>query len=281
MELKKHANTFGLVSPKRTFYLQAETETDAKGWVKAITDAKVTLMATSTLTSTTAPIPIPTTPSAARTIPQTLGPISASPSQSPHNHLTSSESEDASPNGPRPYSAPPIPTSLPGEVSSPTKQTGALRDASKPILSGYLMKCGSRRHHWRNRWFVLSGEKLVYCRSHMVRSGSFPFCVLCAPRVPRSKIGFINAGLMLLCFPRIINLTAKYHLRRSWMHWNSICHPTDICPISPSNPFLPRSFQLPHPKVQMTLKSNIHSKLSPRSGRCFFVRQVRRKRSNG
>lgn len=29
------------------------------------------------------------------------------------------------------------------------------------------MKCGSRRHIWHNRWFVLSGEKLLYCRSHM------------------------------------------------------------------------------------------------------------------
>lgn len=185
VELKKHANTFGLVSPKRTFYLQAETEADAKGWVKAITDAKVTLMATSTLTSTSAPIPIPTTPSAARTTHPTVGPISASPSHSPHNHLTSSESEDASPNGPRSYTTTTIPTSLPGEVSSPTKQAGALRDASKPILSGYLMKCGSRRHHWRNRWFVLSGEKLVYCRSHMVRSGMFPYMrTLCFQGTP-------------------------------------------------------------------------------------------------
>lgn len=227
VELKKHANTFGLVSPKRTFYLQAESESDAKGWVQAISDAKVTLMATSTQTSATAPIPIPTTPSAMRTSHQTARPISTSPSHSPHNPLTSSDSEDASPNGPRSYAAGSVPASLPGDVSSPTKQTGALRDASKPILSGYLMKCGSRRHHWRNRWFVLSGEKLVYCRSHMVRLELFFPFLYHSPRSPRSEIGFINASLVLLFFNRITSLTAKYHLRRSWMRLNTIYHPTD------------------------------------------------------
>jgi hypothetical protein len=36
------------------------------------------------------------------------------------------------------------------------------------VLSGYLMKCGSKRHNWRKRWFMLNGEKLVYSGSHMV-----------------------------------------------------------------------------------------------------------------
>lgn len=36
------------------------------------------------------------------------------------------------------------------------------------VVSGYLMKCGSKRHNWRKRWFVLYGEKLVYSGSHMV-----------------------------------------------------------------------------------------------------------------
>ena len=34
------------------------------------------------------------------------------------------------------------------------------------------MKCGSKRRNWRKRWFVLTGEKLVYSGSHMVRYSS-------------------------------------------------------------------------------------------------------------
>ena len=36
-------------------------------------------------------------------------------------------------------------------------------------MSGYLMKCGSKRKTWRKRWFVLSADKMIYTGSHMVR----------------------------------------------------------------------------------------------------------------
>ena len=152
--LKKHQNTFGLVSPTRTFYLQADSPSDVRDWVAAINDARHALLTTSTRNSASSPIPIPTTPGARPSR------ISSSPSQSPNLHqLTSSESDDASPN-----TKPTVlsPSSGPGvsEAASP----------SKPVLSGYLMKCGSRRHNWHKRWFVLSGEKLIYSRSHMVRA---------------------------------------------------------------------------------------------------------------
>ncbi|RPD68453.1 PH-domain-containing protein [Lentinus tigrinus ALCF2SS1-7] len=150
--LKKHNNTFGLVSPTRTFYLQAETAEQVRDWVAAINEARHALLSTSTRNSVSSPIPIPTTPSAPHHAPR----ISSSPSQSPNLHqLTSSDSEDASPNTKLPVVPPPA--SGAGESSSP----------SKPVLSGYLMKCGSRRHNWHKRWFVLSGEKLIYFRSHM------------------------------------------------------------------------------------------------------------------
>ncbi|CDO71847.1 hypothetical protein BN946_scf184939.g71 [Trametes cinnabarina] len=95
--LKKHQNTFGIVSPVRTFYLQAETQAEMQDWVRAINEAKTQLLSTSTRNSvSSAPIPIPNTPSTVR------GPfrLSSSPSQSsPYGHqLTSSESDDASPN---------------------------------------------------------------------------------------------------------------------------------------------------------------------------------------
>lgn len=166
MALKKHANTFGLVSPIRTFYLQAENPQQVQAWVKAINDAREVLLTTSTQNSVTSPIPIPVSKSNSKgTHPR----LSSSPSQSPYNHgLTSSESEDASPSAPRSYATSATPATIP-DVQSPPK-AGVIKDATKVVQSGYLMKCGSRRHNWHKRWFVLSGEKLVYSRSHMVRS---------------------------------------------------------------------------------------------------------------
>lgn len=169
VQLKKHANTFGMVSPTRTFYLQAESPQQVSEWIKAITDARTALLATSTQNSaTTAPIPIPRSASLGRQAYQPPG--SPTLSHSPYNHhLTSSESEDASPSKPRPFignSLPSTSMTTAAELSSPPRQSGT-QDGSKFVLSGYLMKCGSRRHTWHNRWFVLSGDKLVYSRSHM------------------------------------------------------------------------------------------------------------------
>lgn len=181
VQLKKHNNTFCMISPTRTFYLQADSPQDVAEWVKAITEARTALLATSTQSSvTTAPIPIPRSASQGR---HSYHPQPASPtlshSHSPYNHhLTSSESEDNSPSKPRSYGTsanantgaqPSGSTAAAHDATSPSRQTAAV-DTSKAILSGYLMKCGSRRHTWHNRWFVLSGDKLVYSRSHMVRS---------------------------------------------------------------------------------------------------------------
>lgn len=167
VQLKKHANVFGLVSPTRTFYLQAESGQEVSNWVKAITDARQVLLATSTDNSATAPIPIPASASGPRNSHQ----IAPSPSfsHSPYNHhLTSSESEDGLPSVSRSQGGT-IVQSTSETVASPSKQPGPI-DPLKVIMSGYLMKCGSRRHTWHNRWFTLSGDKLVYSRSHMVRS---------------------------------------------------------------------------------------------------------------
>lgn len=155
--LKKHANTLGLVSPTRTFYLQAETPREVQDWVRAISDARQALLTTASQTGGSSPVPIPTPRAAAA---PASSHVSSLLSHSPHgHHLTSSDSDDASPAPAGPmvhYAATPTVHS-----SSPSK------DAPKVVLSGYLMKCGSRRHNWHKRWFVLSGEKLVYSRSHM------------------------------------------------------------------------------------------------------------------
>jgi hypothetical protein len=167
--LKRHENTFGLVSPIRTFYLQAKTSAEVQQWVKAIEDARQALMTSSVQSAGSTPIPIPVShpPPVSRSVP----PITPSPPlHSPHAYnVTSSDSEDTS-SVQRTYSTSsqtkptiPAPTAVKPQPSSATSL-----DPSKTILSGYLMKCGSKRQKWRKRWFVLTGDKLLYSASHMV-----------------------------------------------------------------------------------------------------------------
>ncbi|KAF7312574.1 Pleckstrin-like protein [Mycena indigotica] len=160
--LKRHENTFGLVSPVRTFYLQAKDPGEVHDWVKAIEEARQALQAASG--SATQPIPIP----AGRGRGRANAPPPVTPSPPSHGYsITSSDSDDASPNGARSYSlssSQPRPQ-LPTGGTSPSAK--AAIDPAKTILSGYLMKCGSKRRNWRKRWFVLSAEQLVYSGSHM------------------------------------------------------------------------------------------------------------------
>ncbi|TFY71724.1 hypothetical protein EVG20_g1291 [Dentipellis fragilis] len=176
VSLKKHENTFGVVSATRTFYLQAQSQEDMQDWVRAIREAKETLQATSTQNSaSTAAIPIP--------VPRRSGshpPPPVTPSPPHHLHaITSSESEDASPHTQRMYATSSSPQSFPLS-SSPRQMSGVSpaaaaarrrgsdrKNGSKPVASGYLMKCGSKRRNWRKRWFVLNGDKLMYSGSHM------------------------------------------------------------------------------------------------------------------
>jgi len=159
--LKRHENTFGLVSPIRTFYLQAKNPGEVHDWVKAIDEARQALVAASS-GSASNPIPIPR-----GRIRHAPPPVTPSPPSHGY-YMTSSDSEDASPNGHRSnsMSSQTRPTVNAGG-SSPSAKAQAAVDPAKTILSGYLMKCGSKRRNWRKRWFVLTGEQLVYSGSHM------------------------------------------------------------------------------------------------------------------
>ncbi|KAJ7170901.1 pleckstrin-like protein [Mycena crocata] len=158
--LKRHENTFGLVSPIRTFYLQAKNPGEVHDWVKAIEETRQALVAASSGTASN-PIPIP------RGRVRSQAPPPVTPSPPSHGYMTSSDSEDASPSGQRSYSisSQTRPTVTAGGTSPSAK--GHAVDPAKTILSGYLMKCGSKRRNWRKRWFVLTGEQLVYSGSHM------------------------------------------------------------------------------------------------------------------
>ncbi|KAK7016316.1 Pleckstrin y domain-containing family A member 1 [Favolaschia claudopus] len=163
VSLKRHENTFGLVSPIRTFYLQAKNPDDVHDWVRAIDEARQALQAVAS-GSASSPIPIP------RGRLRSNAPPPVTPSPPSHAYaMTSSDSEDnASPNGTRSYSLSsqtrPNVSLITGGTSPSGKTT---MDPAKTILSGYLLKCGSKRRNWRKRWFVLSGEQLVYSGSHM------------------------------------------------------------------------------------------------------------------
>jgi len=202
--LKRHSNVFGLILPKRTYYLQASSVQDVQDWVESIEDARQMLMATSTQNSVnygsvSTPIPIPQSSTSNRHSVSCPLPISVSPHQQnplAAQFISSSDSEDgmsqlAPPpvgGGPpflngggsmetgRGAAVPPstnvtfAPTANKPQVSplstSPPKDASS--STSKVILSGYLMKCGSKRRNWRKRWFVLTAERLFYSTSHMV-----------------------------------------------------------------------------------------------------------------
>ncbi|THV07269.1 PH-domain-containing protein [Dendrothele bispora CBS 962.96] len=163
VSLKRHDNAFGLVSPLRTLYLQASTPTEVQEWVQAIEETRQKLLGSVAGASTT-PIPIPRASDRAHFSPP---PVTPSPPSHTHN-ATSSDSEDGSPSYKRTKSM--SSQTRPVVASSPSKSqtaTAVPKDSGKTVLSGYLMKCGSKRRNWRKRWFVLSGEKLMYSASHM------------------------------------------------------------------------------------------------------------------
>ncbi|KAF5376173.1 hypothetical protein D9757_009340 [Collybiopsis confluens] len=178
--LKKHENAFGLISPVRTFYLQAKTATEVQDWVKAIEETRQALNASSNhpvAATPSKPIPIPRGSTA-----HPHPPIIPSPPSFVSHNATSSDSEDASSlpfihsnhrtNSTSSQTRPTIASAAAAAAAaSPSKSPSAAgappKDPTKIVLSGYLMKCGSKRRNWRKRWFVLSGERLVYSASHM------------------------------------------------------------------------------------------------------------------
>lgn len=191
VQLKRHPNACGIVTQGRTFYFQAEASAEIDQWVTKINAAKEALQ-TSSVPGTPVVIPPsgpiteaeskkelsappkpPTTislaiPPASPTVvfTQPSSPISAVASPSRNRAAqasnTSSDSEDGATSGSPMHKSP----RSPSRDASGSKDKEA-KDIGKPVLSGYLMKCGGRRKIWRKRWFILTQNKLVYMGSHM------------------------------------------------------------------------------------------------------------------
>ena len=165
--LKRRDNTFGVVTATRTYYLQAESQEDARAWVAAIREAKEAQLASTTTavpfsTPASPPIPIPVPGHPLR-----VSAITPSPPSRALHAITSSESEEAaSPNTQRMFAA----SSSPAMPPSSSPRIGG-PDASKILMSGYITKMGKRKN-WRKRWFLLNGEMLMYAGSHMVSNNS-------------------------------------------------------------------------------------------------------------
>ncbi|KAG8967772.1 hypothetical protein FRC03_009321 [Tulasnella sp. 419] len=162
--LKRHAHAFGLVTPSRTYYCQASSPQEVDDWVKALNEARSRLKdpASPASPTTTGPVTAAASPTPAINVtsPKTPVTVAQNPPSSPIYHqATSSDSEDPD--------APPISPLTVTFGTSPVQNAAGDADRKKPILQGYLMKCGSKRRNWRKRWFVLTQDRLIYAKSHM------------------------------------------------------------------------------------------------------------------
>ncbi|BGP00620.1 hypothetical protein NBRC10513v2_006421 [Rhodotorula toruloides] len=55
VEMKKHAHTFGIVTPRRTFYIKADSDADVNAWCRVIERAKAEYLARATVTTLDTP----------------------------------------------------------------------------------------------------------------------------------------------------------------------------------------------------------------------------------
>jgi len=204
VSLKRHTNTFGIVTPTRTFYIQASSQKECDDWVDSLNEARNRLKEietppaptpvagtprgsvidgclTRSLSTRRAGVPPAITTTRYDGVSQQSGaPVTpTSPIAGLNFSGVSSDSDDpftsAAGSPPRTnitVEPPQTPTTTNANtntnqhvlLSSPQRQS----NNNQVVLSGYLMKCGSKRKTaWRKRWFTLTADRLTYAKSHM------------------------------------------------------------------------------------------------------------------
>lgn len=202
--LKKHVNTFALVTPSRTYYLQAEDSDECNAWVKALNEVLAKLreegltpLVQTPRNSSVAALPA-STPAATSTIAERRNVAGKGDALPPSIMTASLPSTDdmgnpsAAESG-HPSNIPHSPTSFmalssdeddpftasqpPGIIRRPTDSNvanassglspAAVLDPNHIIIGGYLMKLGSKRKTWHKRWFMLTSDRLAYSKSHI------------------------------------------------------------------------------------------------------------------
>lgn len=203
IEVKHHDNSFGIVTPKRTYYVRADTAEDVDDWVNSINAARAAIEQAQSSTPPATTRPVQRTEQAFGAISQASAmPIAIVAAQGPVGHLPASDkylsssyastsaSGDASETTPSfalssseeddegSTTAANIPMHIDSpasvqieQISNQAQQSVSARqlthiESSRTIVAGYLMKQGKRKS-WRKRWFVLTSQRLSYSRSHV------------------------------------------------------------------------------------------------------------------
>ncbi|TKY90179.1 hypothetical protein EX895_000177 [Sporisorium graminicola] len=112
VELKKSVNTFGIVTPKRTFYVRASSRPEMESWIKVLNEVMTQYAQSSTMTQEMAALELANTetPAPSSTLPQQ--PQSHAPSSlAPSQHHKRSLSQDRTPTS----TAVPIKIGIPGQ----------------------------------------------------------------------------------------------------------------------------------------------------------------------
>jgi hypothetical protein len=194
------------VTATRTYYLQAESQQDARAWVAAIREREG---GTARFTGGCALRPLIDPPdpdprallscrhlAIASLAPPARGDLigigGRLTKHAAHVLITAVYARHATPSSPR---------------------IGGPPDASKVVMSGYITKMGKRRN-WRKRWFMLNGEMLMYAGSHMVSSSK-------ASAAPVIDVGF-SFGTLTSKSDRTRKCTDKYHSHKSWTLLNTM-----------------------------------------------------------